>query len=320
VFPEVGWHQTVWDTSRLGFEQRGFATGRIDVGTRLRGGFEAPFGLGPVSHLVEPRIGYAVVQQVGQGDDPLFVPDTAFPQERIRQIDLENVTLDPADRVARFNGVTLGVGNRFYGKGAGEDVPRLLADVRISSQYDFSRTELGDLYLEGTLNPARTLYGRFILGTDVDDARIDEGLFEAGWFSDAGHDVSLAYRYLSDIPRFFESFRSDPDRFDKFRSGFDRVNQVAFNTRIALTKSWAITYAIGYSFEQSLLLANEGGVEYLSACRCWAVRVEVRQSRTRGFQFDLQYRLLGLGDDTVRPFQRGIARSSSPRTGLLDGS
>lgn len=317
VLPEVGWHQTLWQSAQQGFAERGFATGRLDLRTRLRGAFEAPFGLGPVTHLVEPRIGYALVTSVGQGDDPLFVPDTAFPQERIRQLDLDNVTLDGADRVSRFNGVTVGVGNRIYGRPPGEGAPRLLADVRISSQYDFSRSDLGDVFLEGTLHPTNEITGRFILGTDVEEPRVDEGLVEAGWYSPQGHDVSITYRFLRDIPRFFESFRADRDRFEKFESGFDRVNQISFNTRIALTRSWAVTYAIGYSFEQSLLLGNAAGVEYLSACRCWAIRVEARESRSRGFQFDVQYRLLGLGDDTVRPFQAGSGHGLAPRVGQL---
>jgi hypothetical protein len=69
-----------------------------------------------------------------------------------------------------------------------------------------------------------------------------------------------------------------------------------------------------YSFEESFFLGNQGGVEYISRCNCWAIRVEVEDERTRGFQVGVRYRLIGLGDDTVRPFQsrsRGRSREQA---------
>ena len=63
--------------------------------------------------------------------------------------------------------------------------------------------------------------------------------------------------------------------------------------------------SVSYAFEQTLLLSNRVGVEYISRCRCWAARLTFETDRTRGFEFGLSYRILGLGDDTVRPFQGG---------------
>ena len=52
-YPEVGWHETLYQSDAQGFERRGFLTGRVDLRTRLRGRF------GDVSHLLEPRVGWA---------------------------------------------------------------------------------------------------------------------------------------------------------------------------------------------------------------------------------------------------------------------
>lgn len=322
LYPEVGYRQTFYDTHNLAFEENGFVTGRLDLRTRIRGRFGNPSGGGGITHLIEPRLGYALVQQTNQQHDPLFVPATAFPQERLRQFDLDNVTLDPADRVARFNGITAGFGNRFYGTPEGELTPRLLADARFSSEYDFSRTRFGNLYLDGTAYPGPGVTSRYIFGFDPRDAAVSEGLLEAGWYSPVGHDLSVTYRYLRDIPQFFESFRFAPDRFREATDNFDKVNQIALHTRAALTRSWALTYNVGYSFNQSFLLGNQGGVEYLSKCRCWAVRLEAQYDRTRGATFNLLYRIVGLGDDTVRPFAGGGgflgSRSGSTSSSFLD--
>ncbi len=318
LFPEIGMQQAFYDTRQVGFATRGFATGRVDLRTRLRGGFEIPFTDRRATHLLEPSIGYAVVQSTVQDGDPLFVPGTEYPQQRIRQFDLDSRTLDSADRVPRFNGVTLGLGNRFYGT-AGEDrTPRLLGDLRISTEYDFSRTEVNPVYLEGSLMPGGGFGTRFIGGFDPDEAVVEEGLAEAGWSSPEGHDVSITYRYLRDLPLFFESFRNAPHRFEQFDGGFDRANQLSLATRIALTRSWAVTYRMGYSFESSLWLGNQGGVEYLSQCKCWAVRLEVDHDRARGFSYNILYRLVGLGEDSVRPFSGPGALGSRSATSFLD--
>jgi lipopolysaccharide assembly outer membrane protein LptD (OstA) len=74
-YPEVGWHETVYQSDAQGFERHGFFTGRADLGMRLRGRF------GEVSHLLEPRVGWAYAQDTRDRSDPLYVPPTAVPQQ-----------------------------------------------------------------------------------------------------------------------------------------------------------------------------------------------------------------------------------------------
>ncbi len=119
---------------------------------------------------------------------------------------------------------------------------------------------------------------------------------------DDGHRISFTHRFLRDIPRFFEAFPEQNDRFDDFTSGQDRVHQVDLALRVALGARRAATYRVAYSFEKSLLFGNEGGIEYISGCRCWAGRIELMQDRSRGVGVRVLYTLLGLGDDSRNPF------------------
>jgi lipopolysaccharide assembly outer membrane protein LptD (OstA) len=315
MYPEVGYHTTLYSTDRAHYEERGLFTARLDLRTRLLRRFDAPVAGGSVLHLMEPRVGWAVVQSVSQEDDPIFMPASKLPQTRIRQFDLDNVTLDPADRIGRANTVTLGVGNRFYSRGSEEETSRLLADVSLSALYDIAHGQLGDFYLEGNAYPGGGFGGRYIFGVDMDSAQIDEGLLEAFWTSEQGSDLSITYRYLRDLPEFFQSFPYDGDRFGG-ATNFNSVNQLGFSTRVAFTKSWAVTYTTGYSFDRSIFLGNRGGIEYTSKCRCWAVRFEAREDRVGGVAFGFDYTLLGMGEDTTRPFKSGKRGLG----GLLDGS
>ena len=124
------------------------------------------------------------------------------------------------------------------------------------------------------------------------------------------------YRYLRDIPRLFEAFAVRDDRFDEFTEGFLRVNQIGGFARAQFTKQWAATYAGNFSFENSLSLTHQFGLEYLSKCRCWAVRFELQEDRVRGVSWSLNYRLLGLGDDRDQPFRAGGNRRFDAVRGL----
>jgi hypothetical protein len=75
------------------------------------------------------------------------------------------------------------------------------------------------------------------------------------------------------------------------------VNQLRFFGRLPLTRFWAVTYRADYSIEESFFLTNQLGVEYISKCLCWAIRAEFEQDRSDGFQFQLAYRIIGLGQD-----------------------
>jgi lipopolysaccharide assembly outer membrane protein LptD (OstA) len=310
-YPEVGWHETLYKSSAQGFESRGLLTGRLDLRTRLRRRF------GGVSHLLEPRLGWAYVHETSQSGNPLYVPATDLAQRRIRELDLENVTRDPADRIAGFHGVTLGLGNRFY---AGPSGPaggaRVLGDFVLSALYDIEAGEFGNVYLDGRAYPFRGATARFNVGFDPEEMHFDEGLAGIYWSDDRGDRFSLGYRYLRDVPRFFEAFPAENRRFAGFDANFERIHQIDGGVRIAITRQWGITYRAAYTFEQNLLLANEGGIEYLSKCRCWAVRLEISESRSRGVQFSLLYTLVGIGDDSRSPFEGSALRGS---LGSLDG-
>ncbi len=58
---------------------------------------------------------------------------------------------------------------------------------------------------------------------------------------------------------------------------------------------WTLAYRNAYSFDQDLLIANRGIVEYLSRCRCWALGAELRADRASGVEVRVVYRLMGLG-------------------------
>ncbi len=311
LYPEAGWSQVLYDSEATGFEQRGFATARVDLRSRLR----RRFG-NSLTHLLEPQLGYALVTKVGQSGNPLFVPRAAVEQQRIRELDLDNVTRDPADRVPEFNGVTLALANRFWGKLGERGTPRFLGDATLSGLYDFAAGDFGLVVLDGRAFPLEltTLRGNF--GFDPEKGEIEEALLEVAQAFKQGHRIGVRYRYLRDIPLFFEDFPYARERFRDVKTDFDRVSQADLYLRYSITDTWAISYVSSYSFERSLVLRNLGGIEYFSRCRCWAVRLEIAQDRERGVQFNLRYSLSGLGDDRERPFEP----TGVPGFGLLDGS
>ena len=168
--------------------------------------------------------------------------------------------------------------------------------------YDFADSDWGNIVLDGVAFPFEGFRSRYNLGFDPDEGRIDELLAGFTYKHDDGHRVAISHRYLRDIPRFFESFPQQNDRFDNFKSGMDSINQTKAAMRFALGARWALTYRIAYSFERSILLGNQGGIEYISGCRCWAGRLELVQSRSRGVEVRVLYTILGLGDDSRNPF------------------
>ena len=268
----------------------------MDLRTRLRGRIGES-----LTHLLEPRIGWAFVSDISQKSNPLYVPATAVPQTRLRELDFDNVTRDSADRIEDFNGLSFGFGNRFYDQGQG-GASRLLADFVVLGAYDFADSDWGAVLIDGVAYPFEGVRSRYNLGFDPEEGRIDEALMEFTFKHDDGHRVAFSHRFLRDIPRFFEAFPRQNDRFDDFTSGQDRVHQVNLAFRVALGERWAATYRVAYSFEKSLLFGNEGGIEYISGCRCWAGRIELMQDRSRGVGVRVLYTLLGLGDDSRNPF------------------
>ncbi len=293
-YPEVAWQQTLYSSDLRGFEESGLLTARADLRTRMRREFGSTW-----VHVLEPRLGYAFVRDYSQGGDPIFVPVTAVPQERIRQLDLDNVVRDSADRVRRFNGATLGFGNRIFTRSADGGVPRLRADFSLSGGYSIRDRQFENVYIDGRTYPWEGAATRFSLGFDPEEAKIDEGSAEIAWRSSAGHGLELGYHWLRDVPAYFERFPFG-ERFDN-GDQFDSLNQVTLGIRVELTERWALTYRGSYEFERNDLLGSRAGVEFVSGCRCWAVGVYATGDPASGIQGGVQIRLLGFGDDRT-PF------------------
>lgn len=308
VYPEIGWHGTFYDTDRQGFETRNLFTGQIDARVRMERNYDLPF-VGETVHLLEPRLQYTGVSSDSQSGNPLFTPKPVVTQQRQRQLALMNVTRDYADRIDSVNAFTVGAGNRFYVNDEEDEGTRLLADVDVSLQYDFANDGLTGLVFDGKLWPGYGLRARFNFLYDFNTHAVQEVLTSFGWSHDDGHEFRISYRYVDDIPRFFENFRFDDERFDEFEEGFLSISQLDLGVRWAVTQNWALTYRLTYSFESSIVLTNAVGVEYVSKCKCWAARIEVDDDRTEGFEFNFRYRIIGLGDDTVRPFNDGGRRT-----------
>jgi len=316
VYPEVGYSGTFYDTDLQGGASRSLFTGRLDLSTEFRGPLPLPFGLGIASHRIVPFVTWVGVSNAGQNGNPLFVPPTAVPQDRLRELDVDNVTLDPGDRIQEANNVVFGVQNRLFRL----DDSSLLAEVLVSAEYRAAQHEWGPAVLQGSTQLPAGLNLRFQSVYQVDKNEFTDGLAELGWQHPFGHAFSVGYRYLTDIPKLFEDFAFKDERYERFDPSFSRVNQIYGNVRVQLTRQWAATYLGSYSFENSFSLSHRFGLEYLSRCRCWAARLEVDDTVVRGFQWHLQYRLLGIGDDAAHPFSgRGshLTNSSGKSTNLF---
>ena len=294
----------------VGFAAEGLLTGRVELRTQLRRRFGAS-----LTHLLEPRIGWAGIQRTRDPDDtPLFVPGTRLPQNRLRELQLDNVTLDPADRIESANAMSFGFGNRFFGRPLGDGAARLLGDVTLLGQYDFANSRWGRIVVDGSALPLASLATRFWAAFDTAKGRFEEGLLAFAWRHADGHAAQVAYRYMRDIPEFFGAYPRQNDRFDPFRE-LGKLSQARFAFRFAFLERWALTWGAGYSFEKAFLIGNTGGLEYLSACGCWAGRIELAQDRSSGVAVRLVYRLVGIGDDAENPF---APRGAGPGFGSLD--
>lgn len=297
LHPEIGYYETLYQPNGASFSQRGLVTARVDLRSRIDGKLKLPF-LKPLRHLIEVSARWTYVQdrEASQGDsDTLFVPRDVS-QEFLRQLEPENIVLDPSDDIPHANLLTVGFGNRIYSP-RGKGPQRLLADVTFSAGYDFARDRWARLNVDGATFPRGGVRTRFMLSVDPNEAQIEEALMEAatalperGWFE--GGAVGMSYRFRRELPTFAD---------------IDRVSQIGLFTRLELGPRWTLSYAFNYSLAGGLLLQNRGGLAYTSACHCWKLAIEARQDRTRGVEFRVGFTLLGLGDAaaaTTRPLIR----------------
>ena len=228
------------------------------------------------------------------------MPPTAAAQDRLRALDLDAVTRDDADRIERANRVTLGFGNRLYRRSG------LLADFALLGLYDIVGDRFDAVVLDGRAFPHERVDLRFHADLDPDELRFDEGLAQGVWSHPIGVRLDAGYRWAREIPLFFEDFAIG-ERFEAGRD-VDHIHQIQGGTKLDLTEQWSVGYRFAYSIEGNLLLANQGIVEYLSRCKCWALGLRLSQDRSRGIDVSLEYRLVGFGGE---PKARG--------RGLLDG-
>ncbi len=298
LVPEVGWHETLYDSRVRDFRERGFVTTRVDLQARLRREYAS------VVHVLEPRVGYALAYTRPQDRNALFVPATAAPLDRIRALELDAVTRDDADRIARASRATAGFGNRVYGTRAGARA--LLADITLLGLYDAEIKRFDAVVLDGRAFPLDQLDLGFHADFDPHALHFDEGFAEARW-NHPGVAFNVGYRWARRIPVVFEDFRAG-DRFGE-STEVNHINQVRGGVSLDLTARWSASYGAAYSIEGNRALANQGLIEYLSRCGCWALGVELRQDRKRGVDAKLVYRLVGLGGE---PPHR--------RPSLLDGN
>jgi len=224
------------------------------------------------------------------------------------------VTLDPADRIESANALNFGFGNRFFGSPFDDGAARLLGDVTLLGQYDFAHSRWGRIVVDGSALPLASLATRFWAAFDPEKARLEEGSLALAWRHEDGHAAEVGYRYLREVPEFFGAYPRQNDRFDSFRE-IGQVSQANLGFRIAFLERWAVTWAGAYSFESSFLIGNKGGIEYFSACGCWAGRLELAQDRSSGVSVRLVYRLVGIGADAENPF---APRGAGPGFGSLD--
>ena len=293
LYPEVGYYQTLYFTEEQSFAQRGLVTSRVDLRSRIAGELELPL-VGPVTHLVEPRLNWTFVQKRDQSGNPVFIPPTSVPQRFLRELDTESIVLDPSDRIEKANLVTFGAVNRFYGRSA-EGVPNLLADVTFEAGYDFAQSRVALINFDGGARLSRWVQTRFDLSIDPDRAHIEQGRLGVTtalprWLLLHGGSLGFGYRYRRDVPIFFSG------RTEGSYDVQQPINQFDINTQLLLGPRWAVTYSMSFSIEGEELLRNAGGISYTSKCACWRIGVGVRQDRDRDVQFDFLISLLGLGD------------------------
>jgi lipopolysaccharide assembly outer membrane protein LptD (OstA) len=287
LYPEIGWSEALYATREEAFADRGLFTARLDLRSRLRRRF------GDVTHSIEPLFGYAYVSKQSQSNNPLLVPATAVPQQRIRELDLDAVTRDSADRVPRANRVTFGAAQQL--RVAGEGATAVDAALTLLGGYELDESKFGWVIADGSVEPGRFGATRFHVGYDPEKTQVSEALLEWRWHHEAGHQVEFGYRYVRRIPNVYADWRRQ-ERFDHYDT-FDHIEQTFVQLRFQATERWRLGYRGAFSFDKNVFLQNAGLVEYISRCGCWAGGVELSMDRASGVNVRLIYRLIGLGDN-----------------------
>ena len=309
VVPEIGWSQTLYQSDRQQFAERGFVTGRLAVRGRLSRDFPVSGGR-LLRHVLEPQLGWALVSKRSQRSNPLFIPRSSVEQTRLRTLTLENVTRNPGDRIDDVNQLVLGLGQRFYVREAVGGT-RLRADVTTAIDWDFAEGGLGDVIMEARLFSFGPFGARLRGVFDPEAAAVSEGEAELnvsqGFENPVVRQITLGtnYRYLRRVPEFFENNRGQARLVD----GGEQVNQLNLFARLELTARIRLGYSTIYSLasgSQQGAIRNQGSIEYASRCRCWGVGLTAAKDRRDPIRVGISFRFLGLGDGKGSLFDGGF--------------
>lgn len=293
LMPEVGYAETLYGGSQTGFAERGVASARADLRTRL----VARRGLGADhegEHALSPFVRYTWIHTRNQQNVPIFTPPSTIEQERLRQLDPDNYVVDPSDRIPDANLIAVGFDNAFrIGRVDGGGDP-LRADAWISFQHDFDQGDAGQLVIGGQSDWRGRLAGRASLSVDTGTGQIDEGLLGLrvglpDWASLRSPYLSGRYRYLRVPPQVLYIAQRE-------------INQIDLGLGFRISERFAIDYSIAYSLEDGLRLAQVGSVVYASRCKCFSIGFDVVEDRTRDVFFRVRYSITGLGNADSDPF------------------
>ena len=303
---ELGYRGTFYAPEHGDSETRSLWTGRFDA--RAHFVKEIVLGGRSLQHIVEPKLAFGFISDESQDRNPVFIPPSAVIQKRLVDGDLRVLLRNPADRVLEERLLQLGVENRFYAPArAAGGGPRLIGSLRLGAGYDFEESDTYNAFLHANFFPNDNLQMRTNVGYDVEDTRLAEADVSMLWRSepryglrssrsDRRNELQLTYRYLRDLPEFFEDFQRPDDIFDEFDSGLDRINQFSLNANWALARQIDL-FASGYlSLEEASTSEGRLGVTFLSGCACWELMASVqRRTRPDDTRFTIELRLAGLG-------------------------
>lgn len=307
--PEVGWQQTLYQSSAQKFAERGMVTARAELRGRLSRDYFGKEGRA-LRHVIEPRLGWAFLSERAQRGNPLFVPRPSVAQTRLRALSLENVTRNPSDRVRSANQIVVGLGQRFFTRSSAGRAPRLAGDLMTAIDWDFEDGGgLGDIIVEGRLFPIGPVSGRLRGAFNPETAVVKEGEAEVNmrlpvpqWLANSAT-LGARYRYVGRLPLFFETVRGD---LSTQRVGNTELNQLDLSGRIEFSARIRLTYRSVYSLVDNEFIRNRGILEYVSKCKCWGVGASVNHERRQGFGGGFEIRFLGLGEEKSNLFEGGF--------------
>ena len=327
---ELGYRATFYSPDEGDTEARGLWTGRFDARAR----FMREFLLGgrAVNHIVEPSVTFAYISDDDQDTNPLFIPEHSVTPRRLINKDVRVLLRNPSDRVAEERLVIAALSNRLYAPGASASrAPRLVGTFRLGGGYDLEDSQASTLFADASFQPNENISFVANVGYDPKESETTEATASLLWrsdriyrlpssMSDRRHELALTYRYLRDIPLFFEAWQRSDDVFDEFERGLNRIDQLNLEANVALLRQVDV-FLRGYtSLEESSTNGGTLGFAFLSACACWELIASVdRRTRPDDTRFQVEVRLAGLGFKPLRN-RAELVRSRGRAVRSVDGS